>query len=295
MSQQLILKAKKEKIKEDKNMALRINTNIAGLNAHRQLVGTDQALSKSIERLSSGYRINHAKDDVAGLSIANSFRMEVRGLRVAQQNVSQATSLLQVAEGGAMQIETIIERLKELATSAASGNTDSNGRARLNAEAGELVNEIDRIANDTKYGDTYLINGATTTLTYQIGSASTGGEDRIEVTLSDGLLSSDLGLDAVDLTTIANAQAAITDVNSSLATVNVVMGDIGAAQSRLEFAGANLSVSIENLTASESTIRDADMAFEMVNFTRNQIMLQAGTAMLAQANMAPQVVLQLLG
>jgi flagellin len=276
-------------------MGLRINNNIAALNAHRQLAATDARLTKSIERLSSGYRINHAKDDVAGLAIANSFRAEVRGLRVGQQNVAQATALLQVAEGGATQIETIIERLKELAMSAASGNVDQNGRERLNAEAGELLSEIDRIANDTKYGDTALINGTMTSLTYQVGSSNLATEDRISVTLSDGLLSSHLGLSSVDLTSQTTAQTALDSVNNALTTVNVVMGDIGAAQSRLEFAGANLSVSIENIAASESTIRDADMAFEMISFTRNQILLQAGTAMLAQANMAPQVVLQLLG
>jgi flagellin len=276
-------------------MGLRINNNIAALNAHRQLAATDARLTKSIERLSSGYRINHAKDDVAGLAIANSFRAEVRGLRVGQQNVAQATALLQVAEGGATQIETIIERLKELAMSAASGNVDQNGRERLNAEAGELLSEIDRIANDTKYGDTALINGTMTSLTYQVGSSNTADEDRISVTLSDGLLSSHLGLSSVDLTSQTTAQTALDSVNNALTTVNVVMGDIGAAQSRLEFAGANLSVSIENIAASESTIRDADMAFEMISFTKNQILLQAGTAMLAQANMAPQVVLQLLG
>jgi flagellin len=276
-------------------MGLRINNNIAALNAHRQLAATDARLTKSIERLSSGYRINHAKDDVAGLAIANSFRAEVRGLRVGQQNVAQATALLQVAEGGATQIETIVERLKELAMSAASGNVDSNGRARLNAEASELLSEIDRIANDTKYGDTALINGTMTSLTYQVGSGNLATEDRISVTLSDGLTSGDLGLSSVDLTSQTTAQTALNSVNSALTTVNIVMGDIGAAQSRLEFAGANLSVSIENIAASESTIRDADMAFEMISFTRNQILLQAGTAMLAQANMAPQVVLQLLG
>ncbi|MBW1980184.1 MAG: flagellin [Deltaproteobacteria bacterium] len=276
-------------------MSLRINNNIAAFNAHRQLSMTDAMLTKSIERLSSGFRINHAKDDVAGLSIANSFRLEARGLRVAQQNVSQATALLQMAEGGANQIETIIERLKELATSAASGNVDSNGRARLNDEAAQLLQEIDRIANDTKYGDSYLINGATTSLTYQIGSGNTAAEDRITVTLQDGLLTSDLGLNSITLTSQANAQTALASINAALSTVNVVMGNIGAAQSRLEFAGNNLAVSVENITASESTIRDADMAFEMVGFTRNQIMMQAGTAMLAQANMMPQVVLQLFG
>jgi flagellin len=140
-----------------------------------------------------------------------------------------------------------------------------------------------------------LINGTMTSLTYQVGSSNTADEDRVSVTLSDGLLSSHLGLSSVDLTSQTTAQTALDSVNNALTTVNVVMGDIGAAQSRLEFAGANLSVSIENIAASESVIRDADMAFEMISFTRNQILLQAGTAMLAQANMAPQVVLQLLG
>ncbi len=275
-------------------MALRINTNIAALNAHRQLADTDARLSVSMERLSSGYRINKAKDDVAGLSIANAFRMEVRGLRVAQQNAAQATSLLQVAEGGANKIETIIERLKELATSAASDNTDDNGRARLNAEATALLDEIDRIANDTKYGDTTLLTGAVD-LTFQIGSGNVSAEDQIEVSLTQGLTASDLGLDSIDLTDIGGAQSAIEAINDSLTTINVALGEIGAAQSRIEFASANLAVTIENIAASESTIRDVDMAFEMVNFTKNQILLQAGTAMLAQANMAPQGILALLG
>jgi len=275
-------------------MALRINTNIAALNAHRQLADTDARLSVSMERLSSGYRINKAKDDVAGLSIANAFRMEVRGLRMAQQNASQATALLQVAEGGANKIETIIERLKELATSAASSNVDDTGRARLNAEASALLSEIDRIANDTQYGGTALLTG-TVNLTFQIGNANDSALDQITVNLSQGLTTANLGLNSVDLSSLASAQSAITDINSSLTSVNIALGQIGAAQSRLEFASANLAVTIENIAASESTIRDVDMAFEMVNFTKNQILLQAGTAMLAQANMAPQSILALLG
>ena len=135
-------------------MALRINTNIAALNAHRLLTQTDNRMGTSIERLSSGLRINKAKDDVAGLSIANNLRMEVRGLQVAQLNVSQGNALLQMAEGGANQIESIIERLKELATSAASSNVDQAGRTGLQSEASKLLAEIDRIANDTRYGDT---------------------------------------------------------------------------------------------------------------------------------------------
>ncbi len=275
-------------------MALRINTNIAALNAHRQLADTDARLSVSMERLSSGYRINKAKDDVAGLSIANALRMEVRGLRMAQQNASQATALLQVAEGGANKIETIIERLKELATSAASSNVDDTGRARLNAEASALLSEIDRIANDTQYGGTALLTG-TVNLTFQIGNANDSALDQITVNLSQGLTTNSLGLNSVDLSSLDGAQSAIEAINSSLTSVNIALGEIGAAQSRLEFASANLAVTIENIAATESTIRDVDMAFEMVTFTKNQILLQAGTAMLAQANMAPQSILALLG
>mgnify|MGYP005833457499 CR=1 FL=1 len=275
-------------------MALRINTNMQALNAHRELTQTDARLALSMQKLSSGYRINTAKDDVSGLSIANKFRLEVRGLRMAQQNVAQATAMLQVAEGGANQIEGIVERLKELATLAASDNTDSAGRTRLNAEASELIEEIDRIASDTKYSGTALLN-AGISLTFQIGSGNTAAEDQITVTTSDGLLSSDLGLNSLSLSSIASAQAAITSIDSALTSVNVILGEIGAAQSRFEYASANLAVSVENLSASESTIRDVDMAFEMVNFTRNQILMQAGTAMLAQANLLPQNVLALLG
>jgi flagellin len=286
--------AQNQSFKEEKNMSLRINTNIAALNAHRQLADTDARMSVSLERLSSGYRINKAKDDVAGLSIANKFRLEVRGLRMAQQNVSQGTAMLQVAEGGSTQIEAMIERLKELATTASSDNADSNARARLNAEATELLEEIDRIAQDTKYGTTNLLSGAIN-FTFQIGSGNTSTEDRISATTTSGLLSNNLGLNGLSLTTLASAQAALSSIDNSLTSVNVVQGEIGAAQSRFEFASANLSISIENIAASESTIRDVDMAFEMVTFTRNQVLMQAGTSMLAQANLIPQNVLALLG
>jgi len=275
-------------------MALRINTNVAALNAHRQLSDTDARLSVSMERLSSGYRINKAKDDVAGLSIANKFRMEVRSLRMAQQNVSQASSLLQVAEGGAQKIETIVERLKELATLAASDNTDATGRARLDSEASALLSEIDRIAQDTKYGSTQLLTGSVN-MTFQIGSGNTAAQDQITVNLSQGLETSDLGLNSISLSTLASAQSALSSIDNALTSVNIAMGEIGAAQSRLDFASANLAITIENIAATESTIRDVDMAFEVVTFTKNQILLQAGTAMLAQANMAPQSVLALLG
>jgi flagellin len=275
-------------------MALRINTNIAALNAHRQLSETDNRLKITMERLSTGYRINRSRDDVAGLAIANKFRMEVRALRAAQQNVAQAQSLLQVAEGGTQKIETIVERLKELAISASSSNVDDDGRARINAEATALLAEIDQIAMDTKYSGNSLLSGVIN-LTFQVGSGNVTAEDRISVSTSSGLLSSNLGLSTLDLSSIASAQSALTALDAALVSVNLVVGEIGAAASRIEFASGNLAMVIENLDASHSTIRDADMAFEMTNLTRDQILLQAGTAMLSQANLIPQSVLSLLG
>jgi flagellin len=275
-------------------MALRINTNIAALNAHRQLSNTDAQLRVSMERLSSGYRINRSMDDVAGLAIANKFRMEVRALRAAQQNVTQGQSLLQVAEGGTTKIENIVERLKELAISAASDNVDSDGRTRLNAEAGALLAEIDQIANDTKYSGVALLNAAIN-MTFQVGSGATASEDRINVTTTAGLLSSSLGLSSISLTSVSGAQSALTSIDSALVSVNLITGEIGAAASRIEFSAGNLQIAIENLDASHSAIRDVDMAYEMTTLTKNQILLQAGTAMLAQANMLPQSVLSLLG
>jgi len=279
-------------------MALRINTNVSALNAHRQLATTDANLAQSIARLSSGLRINQAKDDVAGLAIANKFRTEVRGLRMAQQNASQANSMLQLGEGAANQVESILERMKELATSAASDNIDAAGRVRLDAEAQQLIEEITRIAADTKYNGTTVINGEGGTQTFQIGSANTSN-DQIAVDLS-GVNFTTAGLNVendtdIDLTTKANAQAALDAVDKAVSIAGAGLGAVGAAQSRVSYAAANLSTSIENLAASESAIRDVDMALEMVNFTKNQILLQAGTAMLAQANLAPQQVLALFG
>jgi len=275
-------------------MALRINTNVAALNAHRQLSQTDEKLRVSMERLSSGYRINRSQDDVAGLSIANKFRMEVRALRAAQQNVAQGQSLLQVAEGGTGKIEEIVERLKELAISASSSNVDDDGRSRINSEAQALMSEIDQIAQDTKYSGNSLLSGAIN-LTFQVGSGNVTAEDRVTVTTSSGLLSGNLGLSTLSLSSVASAQSALTSLDAALVSVNLVVGEIGAAGSRLEFAAGNLAISIENLDASHSTIRDADMAYEMTNLTKNQILLQAGTSMLAQANLMPQSILALLG
>lgn len=276
-------------------MGLRINTNVAALNAHRQLSATDNALGKSLEKLSSGLRINKAMDDVAGLAIANSFRTEVRGLRTAQQNVAQATAMLQVADGAAVQIEGILERIKELATSASSDNTSAAGRVSLNAEAGQLIAEINRIAGDTAYQGTQLVDGTSGSKEFMIGS-SNGTNDTITVNFANiDFDATKLAINDLDISAQASAKAGVAKVDGAVSVAGTSMGYIGAAESRLSFAAANLANTIENLAASESAIRDADMAFELVAFTRNQILLQAGTAMLAQANMAPQSVLSLFG
>jgi flagellin len=156
------------------------------------------------------------------------------------------------------------------------------------------LSEIDRIAQDTKYGSTQLLTGSVN-MTFQIGSGNTAAQDQITVNLSQGLETNDLGLNSISLSTLASAQSALSSIDDALTSVNIAMGEIGAAQSRLDFASANLAITIENIAATESTIRDVDMAFEVVTFTKNQILLQAGTAMLAQANMAPQSILALLG
>ncbi|HDP26094.1 MAG TPA: flagellin FliC [Deltaproteobacteria bacterium] len=272
-------------------MALRINTNIAAINAHRQLVGTEMALGKSMERLSSGFRINRAADDAAGLAIANRLRAEVRSLTVASRNVTEAKSMLNVAEGSANQIEGILERMKELATQAASANTSVTDKAKLNAEYQQLILEIDRIVDDTNYQGDHLLDGSFSG-TFQVGS---GAQTHDQLTVSIGQLdSATLGLTG-DLLSAGNAVTEITALDGAIDTLSTSLGNIGAAMNRLDYTYANLLVSIENFSASESVIRDADMAMEMVGFTKNQILLQAGTAMLAQANMSTQAVLSLFG
>jgi len=364
-------------------MALRINTNVAALNAHRNLTNTDNAVSKSMERLSSGYRINRAADDAAGLSIANRLRTNTRSLTVASRNVTEAKSMITTAEGAANQVEGILERMKELATQSASDNAATD-RTKIQSEFSALKQEIDRIVNDTEYqgtsllkgtfgngvssftsvaadglvtsgivvtgasAGTYTINDASGTMSisngsitqtvtgvvagsgtinfdklgvtlnlntdytlgdldndtitvtqsacgglFQVGSSNDIAADRIGVNLGD-LRSSTLLGSNVSMDTRANASTALKTIDDAIDKVNVVLGDMGASINRLDYTSSNLKVSIENFSASESVIRDVDMASEMVSFTKNQILMQAGTAMLAQANSASQNVLTLL-
>jgi flagellin len=273
-------------------MGFRIQNNIEALNAQRNLMVSSTSMAKSLQRLSSGYRINSAADDAAGLAISQQFRADIASYKVASQNVSEANALLQVAEGAMDQIGNILTRLKELATQAASANAGAN-IAKINAEATTLIAEMDRISSSTKYANSVLLNGSFTAATFQVGTSSATYD---QISLSLGTVSSAaLGLSSFSLSSATFAQAGLDTLNTAISTLSDRRGDVGAAQNRLSYANANLSITIENYTAAESTIRDVNMASEMTNFTKNQILVQAGTAMLAQANMAPQLVLSLFG
>lgn len=365
-------------------MALRIANNVGSLKVQGYLQKSTNAFDKSLERLSSGYRINHAADDAAGLAISEGFRADIASFKVATRNANESASLIQVAEGAMTEIGNMLVRLKELATQAASANAGSN-LDKLDAEADELMSEINRIAASTEYADTALINGGygntatvsdadinansvrlgtvdTTNVTYTFVDASgntltlgngtvtqtvtlsgTGAQsvnfDRLGIKFD--LLSTyttDTGLNAstiqinqgsggvfqlgaeydsnntfsfnigdmrtsalnsgatltVDLSTQSGAQSALNAIDNAISYVALRRGNLGAYQNRLGYTMANLSTTVENFVASESVIRDVDMASEMSDFTKNQILLQSGTAMLAQANVAPQLALQLL-
>jgi len=276
-------------------MGLRIQNNIAAMNTHRQLTVSDAALSKSLERLSSGYRINRASDDAAGLAISQGMRADIASYKVASRNVSEANAMVQVAEGAYDQIGNMLTRLKELATQASSSNA-GNDLDKIDAEADQLILEIDRIANSTEYAGSKIIDGTTASAAFQVGSANTA-DDRITVTFTD-VNTSNLGISSLNLATTQGAngaQAALTLIDTAIGTLNTSRGTLGAMQNRLGYAAANLTTTIENVQAAESVIRDVDMASEMTTFTKNQILMQAGTAMLAQANMVPQQVLSLFG
>lgn len=260
---------------------MRIQNNIAAMNAHRQLGISNGMMGKSLERLSSGFRINKAADDAAGLSISQSMRADIASLKVAGRNVAEATAQIQSAEGAFDQIGNILTRLKELATQASSSNAGGN-LDKIDAEAQELLAEVDRIGANSGGGGTF-----------QVG-AHNDANSQISVSVSS-VTTSALGINNLSLASVGGAQAALGSVSGAVGTLNTARGGLGAAQNRLAYAGANLATTIENMQAAESVIRDVDMAAEMTSFTKAQILMQAGTAMLAQANMAPQSVLSLIG
>ncbi len=264
---------------------MRINQNIAAFNAYRNLSNTQNQLGSSLEKLSSGFRINRAADDAAGLTRSEGFRAEIRGTDTAVRNAQDGISLVQTAEGALNEVHAILQRMRELAVGAA--NDTSDGTAEQ-AEIEELVDELGEIASRTTFAGDAILGDDAGTFSFQVG-ANEG--DTLEVELT-ALAAGTLGVDDLDLE--AEAGAAITSLDGAIDQISTQRSLLGASQNRLEHTIANLQVASENLSASESRIRDADMAQEMVGFTRNQILQQAGTAMLAQANQVPQSVLSLL-
>ncbi len=273
-------------------MGLRVNQNIAAFNSYRNLSITDGQMSKSLEKLSSGFRINRAADDAAGLAISEGLRSQVGGLKVAVRNSQDGVSVVQTAEGALTESHSILQRMRDLAVQAANdGSLDTNAKAAADSEYQQLALELDDISSKTSFNGVKLLDGSFNKA-FQVGA---NANDTLTVNLSAASDSTTLLGGAVgDLTNAANATAAITAVDGAISTVSTTRATLGATQNRLEHKINNLNVAVENLSASESRIRDTDMALEMVNFTRSQILTQAGTAMLAQANQAPQNVLQLL-
>ncbi|PZN05927.1 MAG: flagellin [Bacillota bacterium] len=274
---------------------MRINHNVAALNAWRNLSQTNSLLNKSLERLSSGLRINRAADDAAGLAISEKMRAQIAGLQTAQRNAQDAISLIQTAEGALNETHSILQRMRELVVQAANGTNTTTDRQQIQAEIDQLIAELDRIADTTEFNTQKLLDGNFNG-NFQIG-ANAG--QTINVTIAD-MHASALGtsgtVDTIDVSGDSPTfDTYIQILDEAINQVSTERANLGAVQNRLEHTIANLGVAVENLQAAESRIRDVDMALEMANFTRNQILLQSGTAMLAQANAIPQAVLQLLG
>ena len=266
-------------------MAQVINTNIMSLNAQKNLNSSQGALATSLERLSTGLRINSAKDDAAGLAISERFTTQIRGLNQAVRNANDGISLAQTAEGAMQEITNNLQRIRELAVQSANATNEQSDRDALDAEVQVLIEEIERVAADTTFNGVSLLN-AEVDLGFQVGANS--GE-RIEVSTVDVS-----GIIDGDVLSVANADTMMDDVDAALTTVNTARAELGAAQNRFESVIANLQTNAENLSAARSRIQDADFAAETAELTRAQILQQAGTSVLAQANAAPQNVLALL-
>jgi len=271
-------------------MGLRINTNVASINAARTLRNSTKALNKSLERLSSGLRINRAADDAAGLAIAEGFRSQVRGAQVAQRNAQDGVSLVQTAEGALSETTNILQRVRELAVQASNGTQSTNNRNALDTEVKQLLAQIDDIALDTQFNGLSVLS-ANQTVTLQSG-ADPG--QNLAVTVQ-GAKTRDLGVSTVAVSSVALAVSTISTIDIALQSVNTLRSTLGAFQNRLEFTISTLAIQEENAAASESAIRDADIAQETISFTRNQILVSSGTSVLAQANVVPQTALSLLG
>lgn len=278
-------------------MGFRIMTNISSITGQRHMRNTRRLLDQSLERLSSGYRINKAGDDAAGLAISEKLRAKVRGLVQAQRNANDGISLIQTAEGGLNEIQNILIRMRELGVQSASDTLGPKERMYLDNEFQALKQEIDRIANTTDFNGTQLLDGTGGTLEFQINTGGDNilGVDRISYDAFKADVNTDkIGVQELEIMTKEGSQNALSTIDKAIESVSSIRGDLGALQNRLMSTINNIGISVENLSAANSRIKDVDIADETAELTRNNILMQAGTSVLKQANQLPQMALELL-
>ncbi|MCC2606271.1 flagellin N-terminal helical domain-containing protein [Planctobacterium marinum] len=274
-------------------MSLFVNTNVSSLNAQRQLFDSGNALSTSFERLSSGFRINRAADDAAGLQITDRFQSQIEGLNQSVRNANDAISLVQTAEGALSETTTSLQRIRTLAIQSQNGINSSADRTALQQEVTALVAELSRIGTDTNFAGNNILSGSFSA-TFQIG-ANAGQTIGVNLSRSGGFGASGLGVGTVDISTATGASSALTAIDTAISTIGAQRASLGALQNRFQSTIRNLSTVSENLSGAQSRIKDTDFATETANLTRNQIIQQASTSVLAQANQRPQSALSLLG
>lgn len=277
-------------------MGMRVTTNIAALNAQRNLVGSQRQINDSMAKLASGSRINKAADDAAGLAISESFKAQIRSAAQAQRNANDGISMVQTAEGGLNEIGNIVVRLRELGIQASSDTIGQTERGMLNKEVGQLKSEIQRIASVTTWGTTKLLDGSSPQFDFQVGIRNNAEEDRISFKAGENVATLDaLGLGGLDFSSKDGAQEALSKLDDAQTSISGTRANLGALQNRLTSTVDNLGVAQENMSAANSRIRDTDVAQASSEMTRNNILLQAGTSTLAQANQSNQLALKLIG
>ena len=284
---------------------MRVNNNIGAINAHRNLYRVDSNLGKSLEKLSSGLRINRASDDASGLGISESMRAQIRGLAMAERNTQDGLGYVQTADAALSNVSDMLQRMREMAVQSANGTMTATQRQANDIEQGELAAEIDRIGLSTQFNGANVFTA--TALTVQVGANNVAAADQLNVTLQAMTAAALPGLNAaavvttgnvsaatINLATQVGAQGAIATIDTAISQFNNFRAQVGSFANRLEYTISSIQATRENLVASESRIRDTDMASEMTTLTKNQILVQSATAMLAQANARPQSVLSLL-
>ncbi|MCW8107589.1 flagellin [Alteromonas ponticola] len=274
-------------------MSMFVNTNVSALNAQRQMFDTNNALNTSFERLSSGFRINSAADDAAGLQISDRMTTQVQGLNMAVRNANDAISLSQTAEGALDETTNTLQRIRQLAIQSQNGINSDADRGALQKEVAALKTEMSRIASDTQFNGVNILNGSYSA-DFQVG-ANSGQTIKVELTQTGGFGASGLNVGGLDISTSAGAAAALTSIDAAISTIGGARADLGALQNRFQSTIRNLSNVAENISAARSRIKDTDFASETAELTRNQILQQASTTILSQAKQRPQAALSLLG